>query len=193
MRNAIIGAVTALVIIVGGSVGAYTAYEHHLTSQVRAFLIAANDPHATRAEAEAYIAQARPLLKTKKDRKVAEEFEEGVSLLESSEEESQQEYQATLSEISELSSDSEDSSQCDGQFHYYVHLEQKYKEAGLAIPTEVKAQFDEAYKAIQPCEDQKKADRLAAEKRQQADFRNGERLVNNARRELGLQPLKNDE
>jgi hypothetical protein len=90
--NKIIIATLAVVILSGATFGAYMVYQNHLTSEVRALLVAANDSHATEAEVMAYITQARPLLRTKKDHEVFGEFEEGVTLPKTAEEQEKREF-----------------------------------------------------------------------------------------------------
>lgn len=92
IMNRIVIATLAVIILSGATFGAYMVYQNHLTSEVRALLVAANDPHATEAEVMAYITQARPLLRTKKDREVFGEFEEGVTLPKTAEEQEKREF-----------------------------------------------------------------------------------------------------
>jgi hypothetical protein len=71
----------AVVLIAGCATGGWYLYQHHLSDDVRRLLVAANDEHASQAETHEYTAQVRPLVRTKRDREVVEQFETALALL----------------------------------------------------------------------------------------------------------------
>lgn len=82
-----IGASLAVVLIAATSTGGWYLYQHHLSDDVKRLLVAANDEHASQAETRQYVTQARPLVRTKRDRDVLEQFETALALVDRSQEE----------------------------------------------------------------------------------------------------------
>ncbi len=78
-----IGVSLAVVLIAGASTGGWYLYQHRLSDDVKRLLVAANDEHASQTETRQYVTQARPLLRTKRDREVLGQFEEALALLDS--------------------------------------------------------------------------------------------------------------
>src|SRR5208283_3114742 len=85
-----IGVSLVVLLITGGVTGGYFLYQHHLSDDLRRLLIAANDEHASQMETREYTAQARPLVRTKRDREVLEQFETALALLNSLQEDMQE-------------------------------------------------------------------------------------------------------
>jgi hypothetical protein len=75
-----IGVAVVVLLITGGAAGGYYLYQHHLSGDVKRLLVAANDEHSSEMETRQYVAQARPMVRTKRDREVLGQFEEATAL-----------------------------------------------------------------------------------------------------------------
>jgi hypothetical protein len=172
------------VLLSGVSFAAYKVYDNiHISSDLKRVLIAANDKLNSDADIKAYVHQAKPLIKTKRDQEVEGKFQEAVSLAESSTEISNRLMEETLSSISEKTDE------CDKSFYDLIDLENRYRADGIRVPQDLVDEIHQANKEVKPCIERRDQQREADEKAAKEQLKQARKLLGEVRSELGLPPL----
>jgi hypothetical protein len=183
-----IGVSLVVLLIAGGATGGYFLYQHHLTDDVRRLLIAANDEHASQMETREYTAQARPLVRTKRDREVLEQSETSLALLNSLQEDMQEDTEEIEENKRALATTDWMNDECYAAFRELADTK-GYSATGVSPSTEVMNEMDKDRKLGDEC---KKRQEQAFNERLDREKRNGDLAVqdlNSVRKAIGLPPL----
>lgn len=175
----------AILFLVGGCFGGYFLYQHHLSGDVKRLLVAANDEHASEMEVRQYVAQARPLVRTRKDREVLNQFEEVLTLLTSVQDDQRtdsEEFNQMMRSLSDMESETDE---CMGEFHRLIRISRSYG----TLPKEIDDQMKTAYQSGKECRDRKKQVSDARSAREKHNQELAIQTMNGVRATLGLPPV----
>ncbi len=184
-----------VVLIAGCATGGYYLYQHHLSDDVRRLLVAANDEHASQMETREYTAQARPLVRTKRDREVLEQFETALALLNSLQDDMQEDAEEIeKNERNERNLAANDLEATDDECYaalreLWIANGGGYHATGVSPSIDVINESDKDLKLGNEC---KERQRQAFNARLAIEKRNGDLAVqdlNSVRKAIGLPPL----
>jgi hypothetical protein len=188
-----IGVSLAVLLVAGGATGGYFLYQHHLSDDVRRLLIAANDEHASQMETREYTAQARPLVRTQRDREVLEQFETALALLNSLQEDMQEDAEEIeKNKRNERNLAANDLEAIDDECYAPLRelwIANGYSATGVSPSIEVINESDKDLKLGNEC---KERQRQAFNARLALEKRNGDLAVqdlNSVRKAIGLPAL----
>lgn len=176
--------------LIGGVTGGYFLYQHRLSGDVKRLLIAANDEHASEMEVRQYVAQARPLVRTQKDKEVFGQFEKAISLFASIEEDQRidaEELRETMRSISRMvEGEDDEGDECMGGIYRLRRVRDQYSHAGLKAPKDLIDHIQTAYQDGKECRARKKQDMDARTAREKSNHELALKTMNSVRVSLGL-------
>lgn len=182
-----VGVCLIVLVMAGLSTGAYALYQHHLSGDVKRLLIAANDEHSNLGELREYIAQARPLVRTKRDRDVLGEFEEGMALFVSVQDDEQEDNR--VSDVMSRSSQGEQD-ECDRALYKDVRTRNQYREMGQKPPEDLQEQIELDKHRADRCIDERAENYIQREAREDRNRALSIQHLNNVRHALGLPSIR---
>lgn len=142
---------------------------------MKALLVAACADNVSMGEIHSYLHDARPLLKTNKDRVTFDKLQRAVTLLM----DYQQHEDGALGRLKALMEDTRpgnENGECSGRFWRIINRH---------VPG-----ADEAYKEMEECQKRRRESEDAEDKLAKDELQDGKRLYNEVRDTLGLPPLK---
>jgi hypothetical protein len=180
-----------LICLVGiGSAGGYHIYQKHLSGDVKRLLLAANDDHASMMEVHQYMAQARPLERTQRDREVVGELEDGLALyatVQEDQQKDQEEYQATIRYRPDALDENDE---CFGNFNKLARLSQQYQREDIAGPPSLKASMTQEIEVAKACLERQRQASKSRSLEEQKDGKLAVDKLNDVRKAIGIAPLK---
>jgi hypothetical protein len=192
MKKLLIGFSLIALFLIGAITGGYFLYQHHLSGDVKRLLVAANDEHASEMEVHQYVARARPLIRTQRDREVLGRFEKVIALFASIQADQQtdsEEYRAMMRSLShQVEGNGDDDDECMGEMNNLTHIRDQYEHAGLKVPKELTEQVQAAHQDGKECRDREKQLREARGAREKSNRELALRTMNEVRASLGLPP-----
>jgi hypothetical protein len=183
------GVSLAVVLIAGAAAGGYRLYQRHLSDGVKRLLLAANDEHASMMEIRQYTAQARPLVRTKRDREVLGQLEDGLALYAGVQEDEQKDTDEFNETMRGVSNPENEEDPCHGRFYKLIHISESYKRMGVKPPKDLEDHIQDAYRDGKECEERDKQETDARREREKRSRALAVQDLSDVRQAIGLPPL----
>ncbi|MEO7027921.1 MAG: hypothetical protein ABI147_00765 [Acidobacteriaceae bacterium] len=160
-----------------------------MSDDVKRLLLAANDEHASMVEIRQYTAQARPLVRTRRDREVLGELEDAMALYASVSEDEQKDREEFSDTMRNLGNIDNEDDECYGRFSKLMHLGKRYTEMDVKEPKELLDHIHEALEEGKECSDRQTRESEARTEREKSNRNLAFKDLNSVRKAIGLHPL----